>query len=89
MGGDSLRSAEAKRESKKKGGDVSIKREDPVEGTLTGRLGVLGRDRCDKRPPSASDSMWERRGREEERRRGHSILKVFYHSSPKMEGTDE
>lgn len=47
---------------------MSINREDPVEGILTGRrLGVLEKDRRDKRPPSASDSMWERRGREEER----------------------
>lgn len=46
---------------------MSINREDPVEGTLTGRLEVLRKDRRDKKPPSASDSMWERRGREEER----------------------
>lgn len=46
---------------------MSINREDPVEGILTGRLGVLEKDRRDKRPPSASDIMWERRGGEEER----------------------
>lgn len=43
-------------------GDVSINRQDPVEGTLAGRLWVLGKDRHDKGPPAASDSMWGKKG---------------------------
>lgn len=46
---------------------MSINRQDPISGILTGRLGVLGMDRHDKRPPSASDSMREGGGEKDER----------------------